>query len=115
MLLWINRMQRTTAVKHTRTKCTSCYRHASKHLLGASGSCIYPVRSVLLIRTEQTLNKKEFVQELTEVVENCMYVCFQLPCFTEFCLKPPTTSIIMVYAILSVNTCLFFYTLISIS
>ncbi len=73
------------------------------------------IRSVLLMRTEQTLNKKEFVQELTEVVKRCMYACFQLPCFTEFRLKPPAPSIIMVYAILSVNSCFFFfYTSISI-
>lgn len=72
------------------------------------------IRSVLLMRTEQTLNKKEFVQELTEVVKRCMYACFQLPCFTEFRLKPPTPSIIMVYAILSVNSCFLFYTSISI-
>ncbi len=72
------------------------------------------IRSVLLMRTEQTLNKKEFVQELTEVVKRCMYDCFQLPCFTEFRLKPPAPSIIMVYAILSVNSCFPFYTSISI-
>lgn len=34
------------------------------------------IRSVLLMRTEQTLNKKEFVQEHTEVVKKCMYACF---------------------------------------
>ncbi len=48
--------------------------------------------SVLLMRTKQTLNKKEFVQELTEVVKKCVYACFQLPCFTEFRLNHPTPT-----------------------
>ncbi len=95
MLLWIYRMQRTTAVTHTHT-------HTHKippilHVLVITYLELLEVGliwSVLLMRTKQTLNKKEFVQELTEVVKKCVYACYQLPCFTEFRLNhltPPHT------------------------